>query len=51
MRKTSSDLRREIVDLGGAENLAELRQKKKTWKKGSSPRVSIEVPVVRTVPN
>ncbi len=29
VRKISSDLRREIVDLGGAENVIELRTKKK----------------------
>ncbi|XP_062319095.1 ankyrin repeat domain-containing protein 2 isoform X3 [Osmerus eperlanus] len=49
VRKTSSDLRREIVDLGGAENFAELRQKKKTRKKGFSARVPIEMPVLDVV--
>uniref|UniRef100_UPI003AAAF2B6 uncharacterized protein ankrd2 n=1 Tax=Centroberyx gerrardi TaxID=166262 RepID=UPI003AAAF2B6 len=50
VRKTSSDLRREILDLGGAENITELcKRKKKKTKKKSSSRVSVEVPVLGPV--
>ncbi|XP_066549025.1 ankyrin repeat domain-containing protein 2 [Amia ocellicauda] len=37
VRKTSSDLRREIIDLGGIENLIELHKKRKNRKKKVAP--------------
>ncbi|XP_069045357.1 ankyrin repeat domain-containing protein 2 [Lepisosteus oculatus] len=42
VRKTSSDLRREIIDLGGAGNLTELRKKRKSRKKRVTPPVERE---------
>lgn len=33
MRKTSLDLRREIIDVGGIQNLIELRKKRKQKKR------------------
>ncbi|KAL1262621.1 hypothetical protein QQF64_005360 [Cirrhinus molitorella] len=45
VRKISSDLRREIVDLGGAENIIELRTKKKIKNKTAASKHLISVPV------
>lgn len=47
VRKISSDLRREIVDLGGAENIIELRMKKKIRNNTTAPKDPVDVPVVR----
>lgn len=47
VRKISSDLRREIVDLGGAENIIELRMKKKIRNNTAAPKDPMDVPVVR----
>uniref|UniRef100_A0A8C2DTB4 Ankyrin repeat domain 2 (stretch responsive muscle) n=1 Tax=Cyprinus carpio TaxID=7962 RepID=A0A8C2DTB4_CYPCA len=45
VRKISSDLRREIVDLGGAENIIELRMKKKIRNNTAAPKDPMDVPV------
>ncbi|XP_042592090.1 ankyrin repeat domain-containing protein 2 [Cyprinus carpio] len=47
VRKISSDLRREIVDLGGAENIIELRMKKKIRNNTAAPKDPMDVPVGR----
>ncbi|XP_058652313.1 ankyrin repeat domain-containing protein 2 isoform X2 [Onychostoma macrolepis] len=43
VRKISSDLRREMVDLGGAENIIELRWKKKIRNKTTAPKDLMDV--------
>ncbi len=47
VRKISSDLRREIVDLGGAENIIELWMKKKIRNKTAAPKDLMNVLEVR----
>ncbi len=47
VRKISSDLRREIVDLGGAENIIELWMKKKIRNKTAAPKDIMDVLEVR----
>nr|XP_006630628.1 PREDICTED: ankyrin repeat domain-containing protein 2-like [Lepisosteus oculatus] len=42
VRKTSSDLRREIIDLGGIQNLLELHEKRKCRKKKVAPPTAQE---------
>lgn len=50
VRKISSDLRREIIDLGGAENITELRMKNKKIKnKATASKGLMDVPVVREI--
>lgn len=48
MRKTSSDLRHEIVELGGAENITELRLRKKMKNKAVKLRNLTNIHVVRS---
>lgn len=45
VRKISSDLRREIVDLGGAENDIELHTKKKIRNNTAAPKGLMDVVV------
>ncbi|RXN06500.1 ankyrin repeat domain-containing 2-like protein [Labeo rohita] len=45
VRKISSDLRREIVDLGGAENIIELRTKKNIKNKTAASKHLMDIPV------
>lgn len=47
LRRTSSDLRYEIVDLGGAENITELRSRKKMKNKEAKSSNLTNVHVVR----
>lgn len=47
MRRTSSDLRYEIVDLGGAENITELRLRKKMKDKAAKSSNLTSIHVVR----
>ncbi|XP_030628266.1 ankyrin repeat domain-containing protein 2 [Chanos chanos] len=50
VRKTSSDLRCEIIDLGGAKNVSELRRRKKTRKKEeNNSRGKVDIPAVNTL--
>ncbi|XP_070772226.1 ankyrin repeat domain-containing protein 2 [Enoplosus armatus] len=46
VKRISSDLRCEILDLSGGENLTELCKRKKKIKKAYSPRMSVETPVI-----
>ncbi len=46
VRRISSDLHCEILDLSGGENITELCKRKKKIKKTYSPRVSVEISVV-----
>ncbi|KAL7383801.1 hypothetical protein ABVT39_017844 [Epinephelus coioides] len=45
VRRISSELHCEILDLSGGENITELCKRKKKIKKTYSPRVSVEIPV------
>lgn len=48
VRKISSDLRHEVIDLGGAENIIELRMmNKKIKNKARASEGLMDVPVVR----
>ncbi|XP_074501910.1 uncharacterized protein ankrd2 [Sebastes fasciatus] len=46
VRRISSDLHSEILDLSGGENITELCKRKKKIKKTCSPRVSVEIPEI-----
>ncbi|XP_059215713.1 ankyrin repeat domain-containing protein 2 [Centropristis striata] len=46
VRRISTDLHCEILDLNGEENIKELCKRKKKIKKTFSPRVSVEIPVI-----
>uniref|UniRef100_A0A4W6C4N8 Ankyrin repeat domain 2 (stretch responsive muscle) n=1 Tax=Lates calcarifer TaxID=8187 RepID=A0A4W6C4N8_LATCA len=46
VRRISSDLHCEILDLSGGEDIIELCKRKKKIKKTYSPRLSVEIPVI-----
>ncbi|KAI3363201.1 hypothetical protein L3Q82_011830, partial [Scortum barcoo] len=47
VRRISSDIRCEILDVSGGENVTEQCKRKKKIKKTYSPRVSVEIPEIR----